>query len=92
MLTYLENFIRSPEDLKEIEGKLCDYENLIQLVDMMKSIFDEIVRRVDVTGSMKISKEEPAQKENYQLLEKVAQKHEGEIRNHIRVASSQWSA
>lgn len=86
MLTYLENFIRSPNDLKEIEGKLCDYENLVQLVDMMKDIFDEIVRRVDTSTSMKISKEEPTQVENYQLLEKVAQKHEGEIRNHIRVS------
>lgn len=47
MLTYLENFIKSQDDLKEVEGKLNDYENLVNLVDMIKVIFDEIIKRVD---------------------------------------------
>eukprot|EP01017_Pseudomicrothorax_dubius_P044746 TRINITY_DN7605_c0_g1_i6.p1 TRINITY_DN7605_c0_g1~~TRINITY_DN7605_c0_g1_i6.p1 ORF type:complete len:376 (+),score=90.38 TRINITY_DN7605_c0_g1_i6:35-1162(+) len=83
MLSYLENYITTQDDLKAIEGKLMDYDNLLALVEMINVIFDEIVSRID----RKAAPRENCDTEggHYDQLEKVVQKYEGEIRNHIRV-------
>lgn len=39
MLTYLEKFIKTKEDLQEVEEKLNDYDNLHSLNTIIKSIF-----------------------------------------------------
>eukprot|EP01017_Pseudomicrothorax_dubius_P050425 TRINITY_DN9552_c0_g2_i5.p1 TRINITY_DN9552_c0_g2~~TRINITY_DN9552_c0_g2_i5.p1 ORF type:complete len:388 (-),score=83.25 TRINITY_DN9552_c0_g2_i5:91-1254(-) len=84
MLCYLENFIKSQEDSKSIAKKLNDYENLETLVEMMHTIFDEIASRVDSVLQQRGGNTDEDESGRYQQLERIVQKHESEIRNHIR--------
>lgn len=79
MLTYFEKFIKTPDELAALENKLNDYHNLIELVEITKDVFTSLTLTIDEKLSCQGD-------ENYEELEKVVQKHEGEIRNHIRVA------
>jgi len=47
MLSYLEKFIKTKEDLQEIESKLNDYDNLISLADIIKNIFGHLTEKID---------------------------------------------
>lgn len=47
MLSYIENFIVSQDDLKDLEDKLSDYSTVKELVDMVEMVFDDIIRRVE---------------------------------------------
>lgn len=78
ILTYFEKFIKTKDDLKTLEQKLSDYENIMGLIDIIKNVFSDLTSKIDE----KISS---AGEENYTQLEKIVQKYEGEIRNHIRV-------
>ncbi len=79
MLTYFEKFLLTKEDLAALEKKLNDYENLLELVDIMNNVFTSLTEKVDE----KLEANNEAG--NYDELEKALQKHENEIRNHIRV-------
>lgn len=39
ILSYMEKFIKTKEDLQAIEEKLNDYDNLNALLDIIKTIF-----------------------------------------------------
>src|SRR5687768_11439076 len=78
MLNYYEKFIHTKEDLASLEGKLNDYENLAELAEITKSVFISLTEKID-------QKLQTVDEDNYGELEKIVQKHEGEIRNHIRV-------
>lgn len=78
MLTYYEKFIKTPEELAALENKLNDYHNLQELVEITKDVFTSLSQTID-------EKLASQGDEDYEGLEKVVQKHEGEIRNHIRV-------
>lgn len=78
ILNYFEKFIRTKEDLVVLEKKLNDYENLSELVEMTKDVFMSLAETID-------EKLMGIDEENYGELEKVVQRHEGEIRNHIRI-------
>jgi hypothetical protein len=45
----MEKFIKTKEDLTEIESKLNDYDNLVSLMDIIKSIFVHLTEKVDGT-------------------------------------------
>lgn len=79
MLTYFEKFLLTKEDLAALEKKLNDYENLLELVDIMNNVFQSLTEKIDE----KLEANNEAG--NYDELEKMLQKHENEIRNHIRV-------
>ena len=42
MLTFLEKFIKTKEDLEIIESQLNDYDSLVGLVDIIKNIFSHL--------------------------------------------------
>ncbi len=78
MLTFFEKFILTKDDLDALQTKLKDYENLLELVEITKEVFLSLVEKIE-------NKFLSRGNENYDELEKVVQKHESEIRNHIRV-------
>ena len=84
MLTYFEKFLLTKEDLAALEKKLNDYENLLELVDIMNNVFQSLTEKIDE----KLEANNEAG--NYDELEKMLQKHENEIRNHIRVLRRLW--
>jgi len=43
----MEKFIKTKEDLKEIEEKLNDYDNLNSLLDIIKTIFTHLTTKID---------------------------------------------
>jgi len=79
MLTYFEKFLITKEDLASLEKKLNDYENLLELVEIMNNVFSSLTEKVDEKLSVN------SEAGNYDELEKTLQKHENEIRNHIRI-------
>eukprot|EP00825_Cyclidium_porcatum_P036160 TRINITY_DN38044_c0_g1_i1.p1 TRINITY_DN38044_c0_g1~~TRINITY_DN38044_c0_g1_i1.p1 ORF type:complete len:260 (-),score=67.53 TRINITY_DN38044_c0_g1_i1:81-860(-) len=89
MLRQLENYIQTKEDLTEIEKQLSDYDNLEQLIDIIKNIFSHFVNKMEVklkTPQQNNSQDNSQnQSEEYFQLEKIVQKHESEIRTHIRL-------
>jgi len=82
MLTYFEKFIVTKEDLDALQTKLNDYENLLELVEITKDVFVGLTEKID--EKMQSSSGDG----DYDELEKVLQKHESEIRNHIRVQTT----
>lgn len=78
VLNYFEKFIKTKEELAVLENKLNDYESLTELVEITKDVFVSLTEIID-------EKLAGGDDETYMELEKVVQKHEGEIRNHIRI-------
>ncbi|CAD8059664.1 unnamed protein product [Paramecium primaurelia] len=84
MLQLLEQNIRSEVELQQIQDHLQDYENLQQLAETMKFIFQALKKKFkDNNYSQKFFKCEP-KTQNYEKLEQAVQKYEQEIRIHIR--------
>jgi len=79
MLTYFEKFIVTKDDLDALQNKLNDYENLPELVEITKNVFTSLTEKIDE------KLQQSSSEGDYDELEKVVQKHESEIRNHIRV-------
>jgi len=77
MLDYFQKFIKTDNDLQELEEKLNDYDNLTTLVKIITEVFDSLTKKVDQITN----KDE---NENYDELEKIVQKYEGEIRTHVK--------
>lgn len=47
MLGYLEKFIHSETEIEEVEKKLYDYANLNELMEIIKSIFNDLTQRIN---------------------------------------------
>ena len=47
MLKYLQKFVITEEEIKAVEGKLTDYEDNIQLVEIIRTIFEFTKKQVD---------------------------------------------
>ena len=47
MITYLERFIKTKEEVEIVEEKLHDYDSLADLVSINKNIFDYLMDKID---------------------------------------------
>lgn len=47
ILSFFERFIRSKEDVTNLENKLSDYESVINLIDVIKNVFQELTIKID---------------------------------------------
>lgn len=47
VLSYIEKFIQTKEDLKNLENKLNDYEDIQGLVEIIKNVFQDLTEKVD---------------------------------------------
>lgn len=47
MISYLEKFIKSKEEVEIIEEKLHDYENIFDLLQINKNIFTYLTEKID---------------------------------------------
>lgn len=92
----MEKYITTQEDLQIIEQKLKDYDSLQSLMEIITSIYEELIEKIETKAKKRpkhgklelslnsdLSSEENA--DEYTELEKILQKHESEIRNHIRI-------
>lgn len=48
MLSYFEKFIQTKEDVEAIESKLNDYESVVELVVVIKTVFQLLTKKVDI--------------------------------------------
>jgi hypothetical protein len=78
MLDYFQKFIKNDKDLQDLEEKLNDYDNLTTLIKIINEVFTSLTEKVNVVADKDSN-------ENYDELEKIVQKYEGEIRNHIQI-------
>ena len=81
MLDYFQKFIKTDNDLQELEEKLNDYDNLTTLVKIISDVFSSLTEKVDKLASKEDN-------ENYDELEKIVQKYEAEIRTHVTLSKS----
>lgn len=81
MLDYFQKFIKTDNDLQELEEKLNDYDNLTTLVKIISDVFSSLTEKVDKLASKEDN-------ENYDELEKIVQKYEAEIRTHVILSKS----
>lgn len=77
MLDYFQKFIKSDTDLQDLEEKLNDYDNLTTLVKIIDNVFVSLTDKVSQITNKESN-------ENYDELEKIVQKYEGEIRSHVK--------
>lgn len=90
ILQYTEKYISTKDDLQEIESKLNDYDTLLGLVDIIKNVFNHLTEKIEKTlakdnNNNSTQEIKQSQNEEYDQLEKIVQKHEAEIRTHIRL-------
>ncbi|CAD8064744.1 unnamed protein product [Paramecium primaurelia] len=93
VLLKIENFIETKEELNQVEAELKDYETLSHLIGIIKAVFTNLMMKVEkkiyklekqidpnhsVTKSLRSDEE-------YEKLEQILIKYEGEIRNHIKI-------
>lgn len=43
----MEKYIKTKEDVQEIETKLNDYDNLLTLVEIIKNVFNHLTEKID---------------------------------------------
>lgn len=55
MLRHLEKYIQTKEDLADIERQLNDYDNVQQLIDIIKNIFSHLISKLESRNSSKTS-------------------------------------
>ncbi|CAD8168343.1 unnamed protein product [Paramecium pentaurelia] len=92
ILIQLEKYIETKSDLNEIEKELKDYENLTQLVNIIKVVFTNLMLKIDKKVQKLEKNLDPNSsfksirtEDEYEKLEQTVIKYEGEIRNHIRL-------
>ncbi|CAD8081954.1 unnamed protein product [Paramecium sonneborni] len=92
ILIQLEKYIETKNDLNEIEKELKDYENLTQLVNIIKVVFtnliikiDKKVQKLEQIADLNVSSKSIRIEDEYERLEQTVIKCESEIRNHIRL-------
>lgn len=56
MLSYFEKFIQTKEDVEAIESKLNDYESVVELVAVIKKVFQLLTKKVDIALERWISR------------------------------------
>ncbi|CAD8072940.1 unnamed protein product [Paramecium sonneborni] len=90
MLMQLEKYIETKNDLNEVEQELKDYENLTQLVNIIKIIFTNLMLKIEKKIQQLEKSIDPATsqksirtEDEYEKLEQSVIKYESEIRNHI---------
>lgn len=49
MIKFLEKFVRTKEEVAEVESKLQDYENVSDLIAINKRIFEHLTKSVEAT-------------------------------------------
>ena len=47
MLSYYKKYIKTQDDLKNLESKLNDYDSIVNLVDIIGSVFTELTQKID---------------------------------------------
>ncbi|KAM3132744.1 hypothetical protein pb186bvf_015172 [Paramecium bursaria] len=92
MLVQMERYIETKDDLNQVEKELKDYENLSCLVGIIKVIFSSLMNKVEYKLNKLEKQIDPLQssqsvrtEDEYEKLEQIIQKHEAEIRTHIRL-------
>lgn len=79
------------EDLDEYEKKVMDAESLLQILEVIYDMFKKLMSCVKVNkgknnkSTTDTNGDKSVNTEEYQNLEKLVQKYEAEIRNHIRI-------
>jgi len=86
ILSFLERFVSSQEEIQLIESKLHDYESLNELLEIIHEIWAifsmKLEEKLDFWQN---SNENTNFSQEYQRLEEILQKHENQIRNHIAI-------
>ena len=54
ILTVLEKFIQSKEEVEVIESKLHDYDQLTEIVDMISQVFDILKNKLADSAQNKV--------------------------------------
>ncbi|CAD8167325.1 unnamed protein product [Paramecium octaurelia] len=92
ILMQLEKYIETKNDLNEVEKELKDYENLTQLVNIIKIIFTNLmlkierkIQKLENSIDPNMTQKSIRTEDEYEKLEQSVIKHESEIRNHIRL-------
>lgn len=79
------------EELDEYEKKVMDADSLLQILEVIYDMFKKLMSAVKVTkgktnkSTTDSTGEKSVNTEEYHNLEKLVQKYEAEIRNHIRI-------
>lgn len=68
MIEHLENFIKTEEEVKEIEDKLIDYDSLHDLTKIVDQIFNIFIKKINQTIKL-ISDKACQYMTDYALLE-----------------------
>ncbi|CAD8069843.1 unnamed protein product [Paramecium primaurelia] len=92
ILMQLEKYIENKNDLHEVEQELKDYENLTQLVNIIKIIFTNLmlkierkIQKLENSIDPNMTQKSIRTEDEYEKLEQSVIKYESEIRNHIRL-------
>ena len=48
MIKFMEKFVKSKEEANEIESKLHDFENVYDLLEIIKTIFNDLVKKINI--------------------------------------------
>jgi hypothetical protein len=83
ILLCMEGLELTTGDLQQVESELTDYDDLPGLVKIIKNVFMRLEKKIDRQFKRQIVTE-PTEEE-YLQLEKMVQKYESDIRNHIKV-------
>ena len=47
MLSYFEKYIKTKDDLKNLQKKLNDYDSIVDLIDIIGNVFTELTQKID---------------------------------------------
>ena len=83
ILSFIEKFVSSQDEIDLIESKLHDYESLNELVDIIIDIWSVFSQNISEKAFNSLNSE--ISTEEYRKLEESLQKHENQIRTHIAV-------
>lgn len=89
ILSFLERFVNSQEEIELIESKLHDYESLQELLEIITQIWSIFTQKLSTRLDLLTDSGSPSSQQSiaaeYRKLEESLQKHENQIRNHIAI-------
>ena len=89
ILSFLERFVNSQEEIELIESKLHDYESLQELLEIITQIWSIFTQKLTTRLDLLTDSGSPSSQQSiaaeYRKLEESLQKHENQIRNHIAI-------
>ena len=47
MLSYFEKYIKTKDDLQNLEKKLNDYDSIVNLIEIIGNVFTEMTQKID---------------------------------------------